>query len=74
MVPAPGAGLAGYGPPQVLTIAMGIRLVYIIMYIFYFMFFFQGNVLSVKCNDSIIIKTNKQTKTSTILGSKNVSL
>ena len=33
-VSAPGAGPAGYGPPQELTVAVGIRLVCIIMYLF----------------------------------------
>jgi hypothetical protein len=35
---------------------VGIRLVCIVMYIFYFMFLLQGNLLSAKVNDSIIIR------------------
>lgn len=34
MVPIPGMEPAGHGPPQVLVVAVGIRLIYIIVYIF----------------------------------------
>lgn len=35
---------------------VGIRLVCIVMYIFYFMFLLQGNVLSAEMNDSMLIR------------------
>jgi hypothetical protein len=48
-------------------VAIVIKLVCIIMYIFYFMFLFQENVLSAKVSDSMIIRNGM------IPGSKNVS-
>jgi hypothetical protein len=76
MVPTPGAEPAGPGSALVLMVAIGIRLVCIIMYIFYFMFLLWGmfslsrllgNVIPAKVNDSMM------TRNSTILGSNTVS-
>jgi hypothetical protein len=38
MVPTPGREPVGHGSSQMLTVAIGIRLICIIMYIFYFLF------------------------------------
>jgi hypothetical protein len=63
MVPAPGAEPAGYGSPQMVAV----RLVFIIMYIYYFVFLLHGmfsmprllrDVLLAKANDSMILRNS----------------
>ena len=54
MVPAPGTGTSGHGPPWLLMVALLVRLVCIIVYIFSFCSWM--NVLTAKVNDSMIIR------------------
>lgn len=68
MVPAPGTEPAGCGPPQVLVVAVGIRLICIRMYIFPCSSFEECPLLSAKVKDS------RTMRGSVSLGVKGVSI